>query len=120
MRQSELKVRANKQFLLVDNDAQRIGGRFLNHSTVFLLKNIQWFRILLIRGKLFSRYFLLTLGLFLILSFTLIDKLCLKVLLYQETVYTGISSRIQGIYRVSFAYNVETKAQDGCLVQTFN
>ena len=34
MRQSELKVRANKQFLLVDNDAQRIGGRFLNHSTV--------------------------------------------------------------------------------------
>ena len=34
MRQSELKVRANKQFLLVDNDAKRIGGRFLNLSTV--------------------------------------------------------------------------------------
>ena len=34
MRQSELKVRANKQFFMVDNDAQRIGGRFLNHSTV--------------------------------------------------------------------------------------
>ena len=34
MRQSELKVRANKQFLLVDNDAKRIRGRFLNHSTV--------------------------------------------------------------------------------------
>ena len=29
MRQSELKVRANKQFLLVDNDAQRIGDDFL-------------------------------------------------------------------------------------------
>ena len=34
MRQSELKVRANKQFLLVDNVAQRIEGRFFNHSTV--------------------------------------------------------------------------------------
>ena len=33
MRHSELKVRANNQFLLVDNDAQRIGGRFINHST---------------------------------------------------------------------------------------
>ena len=32
MRQSDLKVRANKQ---VDKDAQRIGGRFLDHSTVF-------------------------------------------------------------------------------------
>ena len=30
----KLKVRANKQFLLVDNDAKCIGGRFLNHSTV--------------------------------------------------------------------------------------
>ena len=36
MRQSELKMRANKQFLLVDNDAKRIGGRFLNHSTVVM------------------------------------------------------------------------------------
>ena len=36
MRQSELKVRANKQFLLVDNDAQRIRRRFLNHSTVVI------------------------------------------------------------------------------------
>ena len=34
MRQSELKVRANKHFSLVDNDAQRTRGRFLNHSTV--------------------------------------------------------------------------------------
>ena len=34
MRQWELNVRANKQFYLVDNDVQRIGGRFLNHSTV--------------------------------------------------------------------------------------
>ena len=36
MRQSEMKVRANTQFYLVDNDAQSIGGRFLNHSTVFV------------------------------------------------------------------------------------
>ena len=35
MRQSKLKMRANKQFVLVDNDAQRIEGRFLNHSTVY-------------------------------------------------------------------------------------
>ena len=34
MRQSELKVRANKQFKLADNNAQRIGRRFRNHSTV--------------------------------------------------------------------------------------
>ena len=40
MRQSELKVRGNKQFLLVDNDAQRIGRRFLNHSTVMLLEKL--------------------------------------------------------------------------------
>ena len=33
MHQSKLKVRANKQFLLVANDAQRTGGRFLNHSS---------------------------------------------------------------------------------------
>ena len=39
MRQSELKVRANKQFLLVGNDAQRIGGLFPNHSTVFLKRS---------------------------------------------------------------------------------
>ena len=32
MRQSELKVRANKQFWLAENV---IGGRFLNHSTVW-------------------------------------------------------------------------------------
>ena len=34
MRQSALKVRANKEFQLVDNDAQPMRGRFLNHSTV--------------------------------------------------------------------------------------
>ena len=33
MRQSEMKVRANRQFVLVANDAQRIGERFLNHSS---------------------------------------------------------------------------------------
>ena len=40
MRQSELKLRANKQFLLIDNDAQRTGGRFFNHSTVFPKRSI--------------------------------------------------------------------------------
>ena len=32
MRQSKLKLRANQQFQLAEN---AIGGRFLNHSTVF-------------------------------------------------------------------------------------
>ena len=34
MLQSELKVRSNERFQLVDNDAQRIRGHFPNHSTV--------------------------------------------------------------------------------------
>ena len=34
MRQSNLKVRANKQYLLVDNNPQCLGGQFLNHCTV--------------------------------------------------------------------------------------
>ena len=37
MRQSELKVRANTQFYMVDNDAQRIGGRFQTRK-----KQIDW------------------------------------------------------------------------------
>ena len=39
MRQSKLKVRV-KQFQLVDNDPQRIWGRFLNQSTVSQLRLI--------------------------------------------------------------------------------
>ena len=36
MHQSNLKMRANTHFKSVDNNAQRIGVRPINHSTVFL------------------------------------------------------------------------------------
>ena len=49
MRQSKWEVRANKQFQSVDNDAQRIGVRFLNHST-----DLRFWRVNILRVPFFG------------------------------------------------------------------